>query len=94
MRSATGIEIELHPSYTPGLRSAYNLYVGYKLREKSSADDRMLNVLIEESEYVQDGNGNWRFRPETAEIITSEILDFWNGERTDPVRTKYIPEKQ
>jgi hypothetical protein len=90
-KSATAIGLELHPSYTPGLRRADSLYVDYKLHERSAAVDRILNLLIYETEYTKDSSGRWIFHPGAAEQIRFEILNFWNGEITDRVRTKYIP---
>lgn len=93
-KSATGIGLELDPSYTQGLRRDDNLYVDYKLHERGSAVVRVLNLLIYETEYTPDSSGNLRFDPDTAEEIRVEILNFWNGETTEPVRTQYIPAKQ
>jgi hypothetical protein len=88
---AGGIELELHPSYTPGLRRADNLYVDYKLHERRARVDRIFNLLVCETEYVRDSHGRWSFYPEVAKQIRFEILNFWNGERTDSTCTMYIP---
>jgi hypothetical protein len=90
-KSATGIELELHPSYPPGRRRADNLYVDYKLHERGAPVDRILNLLVCETEYVRDSDGRWRFYPEIAERIRLEILKFWSGERNDRTCIRYIP---
>jgi len=92
LKSATGLEMKFHPGYTPGLRRAGSLHVGYKLHERGS--DRILILLIHEFEYIANSSGNWSFRSDTAEEIRFEILNFWNGETTDPVGKKYIPAQQ
>lgn len=53
--------------------------------------ERILNLLIYETEYALDSSGHWRFYPDTAEEIRVEILNFSDGETTDRVRRKYIP---
>ena len=91
LKARTNIGLELDPSYTQGLRGRDNLYVDYKLHERGSAAVRILNLLIQETEYTRDSSGSCRFHPDTAEQVKVEILNFWNGETTDPVRTKLIP---
>jgi len=93
-KSATGIELELHPSYTAGLRRADNLYVDYKLHERGAAVDRILNVLVAETQYARLPSGRWTFHPDAAAQIGFEILDFWKSGRTDRVTTKYIPARR
>lgn len=91
LNSATAKEIELHPSYTQALQDQSNLYRGYKLRERSSAVDRILIVNVDGFEFTVNSRGNLSFRPETAERIKVEIQSFWDGENTERVRVKYIP---
>lgn len=94
VKLATGIELELHPSYTPGLRQADNLYVDYKLHEKRAWVDRIFNLVVCETQYGRDPDGRWSFRPDVAQQIKFEILNFWNGERTDRSCTRYFPGPQ
>src|SRR5579863_1533452 len=56
---ATGIGLELHPSYTPGLRRADNLFVDYKLHQREAGVDRILSLLICETEYTRHASGRW-----------------------------------
>jgi hypothetical protein len=91
LNSATGRGIEFHPVYSPALRTGSSLYVGYKLRDKTSRPDRVLELLIGESEYVKDPFGRWGFSSDKLRLIMSEIERFFNGVGPDTYRATSIP---
>ncbi len=81
LNANVGMDVELRPELTSG-KSAHNGNgLGYKLCRQAESPSRTLILILDQ--YSLDFEGAKR-------KIKAEVLSFWNGEATDPLRGRRV----
>jgi hypothetical protein len=73
------LSLELHPFWSPIILDANTLDVGYKIHQKRGMPDRIISMIVDPFNFAADGN----FTPDARRQIKAEILEFWDGNRSD-----------
>ena len=73
------LALELHPFWSPIILDANTLDIGYKLHQKRATPDRIMSLIVDPFNFASDGN----FTADARRQIKAEIIEFWDGRRTD-----------
>jgi hypothetical protein len=79
LNAERSLPLELHPFWSPVILDANTIDVGYKLHQKRAKPDRIMSLIVDPFNFDKDGS----FNAAARDRIKAEIIEFWDGTRTD-----------